>query len=132
MTKLATRLWSNLPLLSVAAFAVSATLPGYGLIPDLPRPWHTTFDVWAYATAALCAAAAVQPLADSRTWRLTAAICAVSFLLCRAVAVRLLIPDEAPGTIITLSVALAVNIGWSWGRPPIVRHKIATFPEPSR
>ena len=109
------RLWANLHILTVGVYLLLSVIPatsGKSLrFYDLRPVWIGT----AVVAAVLCFA--------SIRWtrcRVVAGALASSYIVVRAVYLEWQFGELAPWSSFAVSIALAVSIAWSWGRPPIV------------
>lgn len=120
------RLWAGLPKLAVGAYCLLSVAPGFASksFPQYDGRWGWV--VWAVAAGVSCLVAAVR--IDCRRCRLNAAALACSYIFARAVYSRWQYPMLSPWASFVQSLALAVCIAWSWGRPPIIGRHIATIP----
>ena len=130
MKQAASTLWANVPVLAVAVYCLLSVAPRFAskTFPDYDLRWGWV--AWAVAAGVTCLVAAVRP--PCRRCRLTAAALASTYILARAIYTRWQYPMLSPWASFFLAVALSTCIAWSWGRPPIIRRRIATMPRPGR
>lgn len=95
--------------------------------------FYSAYDfVPAWVIWAILATAATVVSVWSPRWRVAAGAMAASYIFLRAVYVEWQFGARAPWSSFALSVALAMSIAWSWGRPPIKGHRVDFMPRGSR
>lgn len=113
-------LWASLAQVMVGVYLVSTVTPGL-----TSSNFFSSYDVVPlWVIGALAAAAATFVSVFRFKWRPTAGAMAAVYILLRAVYVELVFGARAPWSSFLLSLALAVSIAWSWGRPPIIKRQV--------